>query len=96
MHFLVTYDVNTETKEGRKRLRRVAQVCQNHGQRAQKSVFECDIEQGLYERLKAKLLKIIDEETDSLRFYRLMEPMEKYRQTYGVNLVLDLNEPVIF
>lgn len=96
MHFLVTYDVNTETKEGRRRLRKVAQICQNYGQRAQKSVFECQIEEGPFERLKASLLKVINKETDSLRFYRLMEPVEKYRQTYGVNLILDLDEPVIF
>ena len=96
MHLLVTYDVNTETKAGRKRLRRVAQMCKNYGQRAQKSVFECDIDEGQFERFRAKLLKIIDEEKDSLRIYRIMEPMEKYRETYGVNLVLNLDEPMIF
>lgn len=96
MHILVTYDVNTETKEGRRRLRRVAKICEGYGQRAQRSVFECDIEEKRFERLKASLLKVIDEKTDSLRFYRMMEPMEKHRQTFGVNLILDLDEPIIF
>ena len=96
MYYLVTYDVNTEDKAGRNRLRKVAKACEGFGQRAQKSVFECDLEEKHFERFKAKLLKIIDEETDSLRFYRLMEPLEKHRETYGVNLVLDLNDPVVF
>jgi len=95
MHLLVAYDVNTETKEGRRRLRKVAIACKNFGQRAQKSVFECELEEKHYERLKAALLKIINKEQDSLRFYRLMEPVEKYRETFGISLILNLDEPVI-
>jgi CRISPR-associated protein Cas2 len=95
MHLLVTYDVNTETKEGRRRLRNVAVACKNFGQRAQKSVFECEVEEKHYEKLKSTLLKIIDKEHDSLRFYRLMEPVEKHRETYGRNLIIDINEPII-
>jgi CRISPR-associated protein Cas2 len=95
MHMLVTYDVNTETKAGRRRLRKVAEACKNFGQRAQKSVFECDVQERHFERLRAALLKIIDKDQDSLRIYRLMEPVEKHRETYGKNLILDLNEPII-
>jgi CRISPR-associated protein Cas2 len=95
MEILVCYDVNTETAEGRKRLRRVATVCQNHGQRAQKSVFECQVNETQYEGLIQKLLKILNVEEDSLRIYRLMEPREKYLKHYGVNLVLDLKQPLI-
>jgi len=95
MEILVCYDVNTETAVGRKRLRRVATVCQNNGQRAQKSVFECQVNQAQYEGLIQKLLKIINKEEDSLRFYRLMEPREKYLKHFGLNKVLDLNQPLI-
>ena len=63
MLVLVTYDVNTETAAGRKRLRKVAKICVNHGQRVQNSVFEC--------LLDAELTALIDPQTDSLRFYRL-------------------------
>ena len=78
MEILVCYDVNTETAIGRKRLRRVATTCQNYGQRAQKSVFECQLNQTQYEGLTRNLLKIINEKEDSLRIYRLMEPRSKY------------------
>ncbi len=71
MMVLITYDVNTETKEGRSRLRRVAKTCVDYGQRVQNSVFECNITPAQYEEIKIKLRKIIDEETDSLRYYLL-------------------------
>ena len=41
MLVVITYDVNTETPGGRKRLRKVAKQCTNYGQRVQNSVFEC-------------------------------------------------------
>ena len=71
MLVLVTYDVNTETAAGRKRLRKVAKICVNHGQRVQNSVFECILDAAQYVAFKAELTALIDPETDSLRFYRL-------------------------
>ena len=71
MLILVTYDVNTETSAGRARLRKVAKVCTNYGQRVQNSVFECLLDAWQYVALKAKLEKIINTEKDSLRFYEL-------------------------
>jgi len=60
MWVLVTYDVATETKKGARRLRRVAQACKNYGQRVQKSVFECMVNQAQYEELKRSLLREIE------------------------------------
>ena len=68
---LITYDVNTETPEGKKRLRLVAKECENIGQRVQKSVFECLLDPAQFVALKHRLEKIIDKEHDSLRYYRL-------------------------
>lgn len=71
MLVLITYDVSTETAAGRKRLRKVAKQCVNHGQRVQNSVFECLLDAAQYAILKAELAKLIDPEVDSLRFYQL-------------------------
>lgn len=71
MLVLVTYDVNTETAAGRRRLRKVAKACVNHGQRVQNSVFECILDATQYAIFKAELAALIDPATDSLRFYRL-------------------------
>ena len=71
MLVLVTYDVETQTDAGKRRLRQVAKLCQNHGQRVQYSVFECLLEPVLWVELKAKLVAIIDPDKDSLRFYFL-------------------------
>ncbi len=71
MFVLITYDVNTETSAGRKRLRQVAKQCVNYGQRVQNSVFECVMDNAKLSQVKNALLKIIDLEKDSLRFYYL-------------------------
>jgi CRISPR-associated protein Cas2 len=83
MWVVVCYDVNTETREGRRRLRRVAQVCKNYGQRVQKSVFECQVDQMKFEELRRKLLKEVTLSLDNLRIYRLTEPREKHVESYG-------------
>lgn len=95
MWILVTYDVNTETAAGRKRLRQVAQVCKNYGQRVQKSVFECSVNEMQYERMKQRLLKRINEEEDSLRLYRMTEPRDKHVEEFGFWRVIDFDEPLI-
>ncbi len=71
MLILITYDVNTETESGRRRLRTVAKKCEQYGQRVQNSVFECLLDSAQYIVFKAELEALIDETTDSLRFYRL-------------------------
>ena len=71
MLVLITYDVNTETESGRKRLRKVAKACVKYGQRVQNSVFECILDATQYIIVKDELSGLIDAEMDSLRFYRL-------------------------
>jgi CRISPR-associated protein Cas2 len=83
MWIVVCYDVNTETKEGRRRLRRVAQICQNYGQRVQKSVFEVQVDEVKYEQMRQRLLKEIKLELDNLRLYRLTEPRDKRVEQHG-------------
>jgi CRISPR-associated protein Cas2 len=68
---LVTYDVNTETPEGRRRLRHVARECVNYGQRVQNSVFECLVNPAQFAKLKHSLNSIMDKDLDSIRFYYL-------------------------
>ncbi len=71
MLVVVSYDVHTESAAGRRRLRRVAKLCQSFGQRVQFSVFECVVDPAQWTSLKARLLGEIDPEEDSLRFYFL-------------------------
>lgn len=71
MMILITYDVNTISETGQKRLRKVAKVCQDYGQRVQNSVFECRLTESQYVLLKNKMENIIDHERDSIRFYLL-------------------------
>lgn len=95
MWVLITYDVNTETAAGRSRLRRVAKTCEGYGQRVQKSVFECTVSPTTYHRMKARLLNIIDEKQDSIRFYRIPESREKRVEEYGVGNVIDFTAPLL-
>jgi CRISPR-associated protein Cas2 len=95
MQVVIAYDVSTETPKGRKRLRQVAQACKNYGQRVQKSVFECAVNEMQYEQLVRKLLAIIEEKEDRLRIYRLIEPKEKYIAVYGVDGTVDFEEPLV-
>ncbi|MBW4518138.1 MAG: CRISPR-associated endonuclease Cas2 [Scytolyngbya sp. HA4215-MV1] len=95
MDVLITYDVNTETSEGRRRLRKVATVCKNYGQRVQLSVFECRVNEAQYEALRAQLVGIIDAKVDNLRFYRLPAPRGKYIEHFGVDHYTDFDEPLV-
>ncbi|MEG0588097.1 MAG: CRISPR-associated endonuclease Cas2, partial [Akkermansia sp.] len=69
MYILITYDVSTLDKSGKRRLRQVAKTCENIGQRVQNSVFECELSPALFVEVKNKLLKIINLEEDNLRIY---------------------------
>lgn len=95
MWVIVAYDVCTETKQGRKRLRRVAQVCKDYGQRVQKSVFECQVNGMNFEELRRRLLKEIDEREDNLRLYRLTEPRDNHVEEYGQTRTIFFDEPLV-
>jgi CRISPR-associated protein Cas2 len=95
MDILVTYDVNTETKAGRNRLRKVATLCKNYGQRVQHSVFECRVSEAQYETFQVQLLKVINAELDSIRFYRLPTSREKACVFFGVDRYVDFDDPLI-
>lgn len=95
MLIIVTYDVSTETAAGRKRLRRVAKLCERTGQRVQKSVFECNVNQMQYEELERQLLAEIEEKEDNLRLYRLIEPVELYVKEYGNFRAVDFDGPLV-
>ena len=94
MFVVVTYDVSTVDKAGARRLRRVAQACEDYGQRVQKSVFECHLDQRSWVLLKSRLLKEIDETEDSLRFYFL--EVDTAIQHHGINEPRDFDEPLVF
>ncbi|MEK7674313.1 MAG: CRISPR-associated endonuclease Cas2 [Verrucomicrobiota bacterium] len=95
MLVLVTYDVSTVEKAGRRRLRRVAQACEDYGTRVQKSVFECQVGQKEWVLLRARLLQEIKDDEDSLRFYFLDEKAVLRTEHHGVNKPVDLTEPLI-
>ncbi|HNQ04607.1 MAG TPA: CRISPR-associated endonuclease Cas2 [Thiobacillaceae bacterium] len=95
MLIIVTYDVCTETREGRRRLRRVAKVCESMGQRVQKSVFECQVNDMQHEQLERALLAEIDESEDSLRFYRITEPVQLRVKQYGTYRSIDFEGPLV-
>lgn len=96
MDVLVAYDVNTETRAGRRRLRQVATVCKDFGQRVQYSVFECRVTEAQSESLRARLLKVIDKDEDSLRIYRLPQPREEHVEVHGLDSYLSYEDPLIF
>lgn len=83
MMVLITYDVNTETAAGRKRLRHVAKLCVDYGQRVQNSVFECSVTPAEFVEIRDKLTNIIDMEVDSIRFYRLGKNWQNRVETLG-------------
>ena len=95
MLVLITYDVNTETASGRKRLRKVAKQCTNYGRRVQNSVFECILDNAQCVTLKAILSDIIDENVDSLRFYYLGNKYQTKVEHIGVDRGIAVHEALI-
>ena len=81
---LITYDVSTQDSNGRKRLRKVAKECVNYGQRVQNSVFECLLDSSQLLLLKDKLVYMINEQEDSLRFYYLGNKYQTKVEHFGV------------
>lgn len=95
MLVIVCYDVNTETKEGRRRLRRVAKVCESTGQRVQKSVFECQVNFMQLEALERTLLNEINPEQDCLRLYRLPDTKGCEVREHGRFKATDFEGPLV-
>jgi CRISPR-associated protein Cas2 len=95
MMVLITYDVNTETPAGKKRLHQVAKLCEDYGQRVQNSVFECLVDPAQVKLLQARLEKIIDIEKDSLRYYYLGSEWRSRIEHVGAKKSLDLEGPLI-
>lgn len=95
MLVIVCYDVNTETKEGRRRLRRVAKVCESTGQRVQKSVFECQVNLMQLEALERSLLSEINPDQDCLRLYRLPDTKGCEVREHGRFKATDFEGPLV-
>jgi len=95
MLVLVCYDVSTETKAGRRRLRRVARVCESTGQRVQKSVFECQLDLAKFETLERELLAEIDPKMDCLRLYRIPGTRGFEVIEHGVFKAVDFEGPLV-
>mgnify|MGYP001243157747 CR=1 FL=1 len=95
MLVLISYDVNTESSSGLKRLRKVSKICQNYGQRVQNSVFECVIDAAQYTSLKFELENVIDKEKDSLRFYKLGNNYKNKIEHVGAKTSIDIDGPLI-
>jgi CRISPR-associated protein Cas2 len=95
MLVLVSYDVSTTDKGGPKRLHRVAKACQNYGQRVQYSVFECILDPAQWAYLKQRLIDLIDQEVDSLRFYYLGSNWRRRIEHVGAKKTLDQEGPMV-
>ena len=95
MLVIVCYDVNTETRAGQRRLRRVARRCEAIGHRVQKSVFECQIDRAQFEALERDLLAEIDPKHDNLRFYRLAELRGYEVREHGCFKATDFAAPLV-
>jgi len=92
---LVTYDVNTEKPEGRRRLRRVAKICEDYGRRVQLSVFECLVDPAQWTVLRQMLVDEIEEEEDSLRFYFLGSNWRRRIEHIGAKPSYDPEGPLV-
>lgn len=95
MMVLVSYDVSTIDKAGRRRLRRVAKICMDYGQRVQNSVFECIVDPAQWAAMQNKLMNIINSSEDSLRFYYLGKNWERKVEHHGTKKTLNLESDVL-
>lgn len=95
MMVLVSYDVATSDLTGSKRLRKVAKICTNHGQRVQYSVFECIVDPAQWVVMRQQLVKVIDETKDSLRFYFLGANWQRKVEHVGAKQSIDQEGPLI-
>ncbi len=96
MFVVITYDVNTETPEGRRRLRKVARICKDYGVRVQNSVFECVVDSVQFLELKRKIAEVICLESDSIRYYNLGNEGRRRVEHVGAKPSLNVDAPLIF
>ena len=95
MYILITYDVDTVSEMGQKRLRQVARICKDYGQRVQNSVFECEVTEAQYTKLKDALTTVMDKSLDSIRFYHLNKNKSHHIEMLGKITSYDVNEAII-
>lgn len=95
MYILITYDVDTISETGQKRLRQVAKACEDYGQRVQNSVFECEVTEAQYTLLKNRLESIIEKSLDSIRFYFLRRNDQRRMSTLGKVTSYNVNDTII-
>lgn len=95
MMVVVSYDVCTEDRAGTRRLRRIAKVCKDFGQRVQFSVFECVVDPAQWTQMRQKLVEIMDDEQDSLRFYFMGANWKNRVEHVGTKAVVDIEGPLI-
>lgn len=95
MYVLVSYDVSTTTKQGASRLRKIAKVCKDYGQRVQNSVFECKVDPAQYVVFKNTLIKTMNQEEDSLRFYLLGDHWKNRIEHFGIKEICDIEGTLI-
>ena len=95
IYILVCYDVNTQSNSGKRRLRRIAKACEKYGQRVQNSVFEVWCDYADFLRLKNKIISEMNEQQDSVRFYRLHKDYQDRVEHYGVKETYDPGNDVL-
>ncbi|MBX5435687.1 MAG: CRISPR-associated endonuclease Cas2 [Alicyclobacillaceae bacterium] len=95
MNLVVAYDISTDSKAGEKRLRKVAQICQSFGQRVQKSVFECVVDEAGYLELIRRLQDVVHPREDSVRIYRVHDFSRKTVASLGREARIDFDRPLI-
>ena len=95
MYILITYDVDTTSERGQKRLRQVARICKDYGQRVQNSVFECEVTEAQYVKLKDALSAVMDKSLDSIRFYHLNKNENRRVVTIGRETSYSVNDAII-
>ena len=95
MYILITYDVDTVSELGQKRLRRVARICKDYGQRVQNSVFECEVTEAQYAKLKDALSSVMDKSLDSIRFYHLNRNENRRVETVGRETSYNISDALI-
>ena len=93
---LIVYDIDTKTRDGRRRWRAICQICENCGQRVQFSVFECRLTQAQFEEVEAKAVDAMNPEEDSLRFYILRGGREAALRAYGIDRYRDFDDPLVY
>ena len=95
MYILITYDVDTVSEKGQKRLRQVARICKDYGQRVQNSVFECEVTEAQYVKLKDALASVMDKSLDSIRFYHLNKNENRRVVSIGKETSYNVNNAFI-